>query len=363
MSIQFSEGNAIAVREGAALPAMIQRAANQLASAISAAEVLDARDMASVAYDAAKKAARLARAKGAHDELIAKAHRAQADALEIEAAAKRRLADEYDAAQERGEVTTRADQNLLPEQKKVSAADIGLTHKDIHEARQIRDAEETEPGIISKTIQQQLDAGHEPTKAAVRKAVEAVNNKDETMDVAVIEPQQEVSAPSGARINIPEGFTPETLARKGMEREAKGDVPSAIARDFGIGIQSYRKLCDIVFLSDRNGYTERDAAIVARALAMANETHRVVDAWELISPVATKVWGEGGDTRPRVFREEARIDRFEHVFGIIGQTCASAAEMDVPYLSTDAAKEAIREIKAARQNLQILLNRIEEVHA
>ncbi len=32
------------------------------------------------------------------------AHRAQADALEIEAMAKRRLADEYDAAQERGEV-------------------------------------------------------------------------------------------------------------------------------------------------------------------------------------------------------------------------------------------------------------------
>jgi len=37
------------------------------------------------------------------DELIAKVHRAQADALEIEATAKRRLADEYDVAQERGE--------------------------------------------------------------------------------------------------------------------------------------------------------------------------------------------------------------------------------------------------------------------
>jgi len=48
--------------------------------------------------------------------------------------AKRRLADEYDAAQDRGEVATRADQNLLPDQKKVSAADIGLTHKDVHEA-------------------------------------------------------------------------------------------------------------------------------------------------------------------------------------------------------------------------------------
>lgn len=35
-------------------------------------------------------------------------HRTQADALEIEARAKRRLADEYDAAQEHGEEPTRA---------------------------------------------------------------------------------------------------------------------------------------------------------------------------------------------------------------------------------------------------------------
>ena len=49
---------------------------------------------------------RFQRAKAAHDDLIAATHRAQADALEIEALAKRRLADEYDAAQERGEVAT-----------------------------------------------------------------------------------------------------------------------------------------------------------------------------------------------------------------------------------------------------------------
>ncbi len=96
------------------------------------ANALEARDMASVAYDAAKKAARLGHAKQAHDELIAAAYRAQADALEIEAGAKRRLADEYDAAQERGEVSDQGKPSRaegLP-----TAADVGLSHKDIHEA-------------------------------------------------------------------------------------------------------------------------------------------------------------------------------------------------------------------------------------
>lgn len=162
--------NAPALIDQQTLPALVQRAAAQLASATTAAEVLDARDTARVAYDAAKSAARFAKAKGAHDELIAKAHRAQADALEIEAMAKRRLADEYDAAQERGEVRTQGgDQNSKVEV--CSATDIGLSHKDIHEARQIRNAEEAEPGIIRQTLDAALEAGDEPTKAVVRRAV------------------------------------------------------------------------------------------------------------------------------------------------------------------------------------------------
>jgi len=78
--------------------------------------------------------------------------RCQPVMVSTRAQAKRRLADEYDAAQERGEVATRADQNLLPEQKKVSVVDLGLTHKDIHEARVIRDAEEESPGIIRRAL-------------------------------------------------------------------------------------------------------------------------------------------------------------------------------------------------------------------
>lgn len=62
--------------------------------------------------------------------------------------AKRRLADEYDAAQDRGEVRTRADNQAVSQVEKAGFADIGLTHKEIHEARQIRNAERDDPGIV-----------------------------------------------------------------------------------------------------------------------------------------------------------------------------------------------------------------------
>lgn len=162
---------AIVSESSLTLPALVRRAAEQLACAETSAEVLEARDTARVAYDAAKSAGRFARAKNAHDEVLSAVYRAQADALEIEALAKRRLADEYDAAQERGEVATRADQNLLPDENKVRAADLGLTHKDIHEARLIRDAEDADPGIVRRVLDERLEAGQEPTKAAVREAI------------------------------------------------------------------------------------------------------------------------------------------------------------------------------------------------
>lgn len=163
---------ALATPEVGTLPALVRAAADKIAKAETAAEILEARELAGVAYDTAKRAARLAKAKSAHDELISVAYRAQADALEIESMAKRRLADEYDAAQERGDVASGRPKSL-PDQKTFTptAADIGLTHKEIHEARQIRNAERDNPGIVRRTLDQRIASGQEPTKTALREAV------------------------------------------------------------------------------------------------------------------------------------------------------------------------------------------------
>lgn len=53
----------------------------------------------------------------------------------------------YDAAQDRGEIRTRADNQAVSSSEKAGFADIGLAPKEIHEARQICDAETADPGI------------------------------------------------------------------------------------------------------------------------------------------------------------------------------------------------------------------------
>lgn len=164
--------NAPAVIQSNHLPSLVQRAADALLSAKSSAEVLEARDYAGVAYAAAKTAGRMARAKQAHDTLLMEVYRAQADALLIEAQAKMRLADEYDNAQERGEVSKGGgrpdcveDHNAVP----ATAADLGIRRDQTQEARSLRDAEQERPGLAERALGEMLSRGEEPTKAALRR--------------------------------------------------------------------------------------------------------------------------------------------------------------------------------------------------
>ena len=64
------------------LPNLIKQAMATLDKATTAAEVLEARDNAAFVYDEARAAERLAKAKHAHDTVIAACRQAQADALE-----------------------------------------------------------------------------------------------------------------------------------------------------------------------------------------------------------------------------------------------------------------------------------------
>jgi N6-adenosine-specific RNA methylase IME4 len=169
--------NALATIPDGSVARLVAQAARALAGAKTAAEVLDAHDKATLAYDAAKRAARIQKAKRAHDDIIAATHRAQADALDIEAAAKRRLADEYDAAQERGEIVGPHDgaKKRVPDENAiapVTAAEIGLDRKDIHDARRVRDAIAANPAAVREALDDILARGDEPTRAALKRAIQ-----------------------------------------------------------------------------------------------------------------------------------------------------------------------------------------------
>ena len=237
--------NALApIDEIASLPALIDRAASALSNARSSAEVLEAKEMASFAYDAAKRTARLAKAKNAHDELIGAAHRAQAHALEIEAQAKHRLADEYDAAQERGEVAIGRPKSVGDSDTfQATSRDLGLTRQQVHEARIIRDAEKADPGIVRRVLDEKLEAREEPTKAALRQAVieaaeRGIRGNFKTPSAPRVNPTYKPDAQWDAMLAVSAGC-------RDMMDKVRGMDPAYILGGFISDGQRARNLADI----------------------------------------------------------------------------------------------------------------------
>ncbi len=85
-------------------------------------------------------ALRLIMAGGAHDTFIATAHQMLGDVLEIESLARIRLADEYDAAQERGELAKHGQKRADVVGGNISS-DLGMRRDEIHDARRLRSAD------------------------------------------------------------------------------------------------------------------------------------------------------------------------------------------------------------------------------
>lgn len=90
----------------------------------------------------------------------------QADALFIQGEAKVRLADEYDAAQERGEIPGHGQHGKeFPNQERVSF----LSPKEIHEARKLR---ETPAPVRHAALNNIVARGDDPTHANLRRELE-----------------------------------------------------------------------------------------------------------------------------------------------------------------------------------------------
>jgi hypothetical protein len=139
--------------------------------------------LSSGAYDNAKAGAAFANRVKAGEQLIGKARRMQADALLIESRAKIALANQVDEAQSAGMIAGKGRPKNIPDENIYTLEDAGLTAKQLHEARQLRDAEENEPGIVQRAIEARVEAGMEPSRRALKQAAgHAVGTKTATKE-------------------------------------------------------------------------------------------------------------------------------------------------------------------------------------
>lgn len=157
------------VKDSAALPAIIDRARERLASARSSAEVLEARAVAKAALHFAK--------------VTQAANETHADCLRMIVRAEMRMADEVDRGQQRGDVAKKEDGRSASVRRADTSTldELGVDRQRLQEWRKVRDA-----GMpaVERAIESALADGRAPTKADVERAIVgsrmAVHHSSET---------------------------------------------------------------------------------------------------------------------------------------------------------------------------------------
>ena len=174
-----TQGSLALVTHTVALPELLDQAAARLEHARSFAEIMEVVSLADRAYDEAKRAARVAEMMEAHEQVRTVSNDLTGKMLQILHRADCRLADEYDAAQARGEVVgskgggsgSNQFASVPKRNGSATAADLKLTRKRVHDARKHRDAEAVNPGLVDRMIQEKIASGEEPTKTEVNSVV------------------------------------------------------------------------------------------------------------------------------------------------------------------------------------------------
>jgi hypothetical protein len=164
---------------------------------------------------------------------------------------------------------------------------------------------------------------------------------------------------------VPQGFTPETLAREAIRLRETGISIDKAASQLSVGKLALAQMVDVVLIADRADLSPRENAVAAKALARMNALESLPDIHASIAKIARRLWGDTslkGGGRSRGEREVARLDRFEHALGVIVQSGLNAAKIEVPHLPLDRAVDVQRDLDRALKGIRVLREKVGEAH-
>ena len=147
-----------------------------------------------------------------------------------------------------------------------------------------------------------------------------------------------------------------------IERDGAAASADQIGPKVGLSKHVYRLGRIIVHLSDNTSLTKADADIVRSSMKMLTQDQQIGPAWELVEPLAKRVFGSNKYWNNLLGLAEKRLSAFERSFGIVVQSCVTTDEIEVPYLSAEDAKKTIQQIGKARGALARFADRIKEIH-
>lgn len=161
-----------------------------------------------------------------------------------------------------------------------------------------------------------------------------------------------------SRISIPKGHTPESLVREGLALEEDGTEPYLVSKKLGVNDSTFRKMREIVLISDLEYLSPQDRKAADLALEILDKSKQIVNSYPLVEHIAQALWGNSAKKNKDT--AQSRINEFEKQIEIIAHVCET--ELDIPYLTNEQAAFTIERLEEAVKGLKRLTSKIKDYY-
>ncbi len=158
-------------------------------------------------------------------------------------------------------------------------------------------------------------------------------------------------------LGIPKGTSAEAVIREGLRLESEGVEVKAVLKKIGVREETYKRMREIVLISDRDDLLPQEKELAITALKHLN-THNQVSYYPDIAHISKRIWG--ARKRKDNGTEVSRVNEFEKKIDIVTHTCLM--EIEIPQLSKERVEYTIDSLEQAIEGLRKLIKEIKDTY-
>jgi hypothetical protein len=182
-----------------------------------------------------------------------------------------------------------------------------------------------------------------------------------TGSIASRKPPAPVVTNGNGRSKLSGDLSPEEIAHRGTEKEARGATTNEVADDFGIHPETYRNIKTVVALAEDEHLPDEAMTAARSAMESVRNGGSITAAYEAVKPIADAKFGTGRTLGGLDRRFQIRIDAVSRAMIALTNTCAALQQVDVPLgIPEDKQREWLAELDDAMGHVRAFRNRIKE---
>lgn len=156
------------------------------------------------------------------------------------------------------------------------------------------------------------------------------------------------SSNQGGRVKVPDNISLVAYVNVGIQKEPEfnGDIEAA-AECIGVGSATYRKIRQIILLSQHPDLSNSDSALVQSIIDKINKSRNIRPYYRKVKPLIDKIWGPSRNKKLTGKNHSKRVEVYLNSIFLLGISAQRLADMERPYMSVEDTDKSISELSEA----------------